>query len=354
MSKKFRSLTLKILSLVSEKVLLQEYWSIDVENKVTIFLLKTYGCFHRFTREIYKVSQDKIFLLISENEFYSRIRNIVNDRIHGSTTIAVNLLTFLSDTLRDVEISEAIRYLDKVLRITKERSSIVLTTNLLCILRKSIELSSTIEERTDVWRIARLLLSSYNQDTAKAVENAVNVLKDYRKLFTLSYSSQVLRILEKVPCVEASTIAGWPLLDGLRTLRELKSRRLKVRIYPDSSIYEAISSSEAVVLGCDTVLLDGSAVNRSSSKTAALICGEVSVPLYIVCDTMKLDFQSIWSPEEWEYMFEEEKMYFRVFEKIEPIYVSSYIYDLGVDDPKDFVEKALNKIKEYPYKLIHQ
>ncbi|MEM2017293.1 MAG: hypothetical protein QXY32_07335 [Nitrososphaerota archaeon] len=289
-----------------------------------------------------------------ETKLYSRVREIINDKIHGSTTIAVNLLTFLSDELMYVDLNKAIRIIDEVQRIVEERSSMVLPSNLIYVLKKTIELSSSIEEKTDIVKISKLLLSSYVEDTTKAVENSVEVLKDCKRIFTLSYSSQITRILERTPAVEVCITTGWPLLDGYRAFREFRSKGLGAKIYPDSSIYEAISSSEAVILGCDAVLMDGSSVNRSGSKAVALICHDLSIPLYIVCDSMKLDFRSFWNPETWLYTFEEEEMRFQVFEKIESGYVSSYISNLGFHTPRVFLDEALRKIENYPYELLHQ
>jgi len=287
-----------------------------------------------------------------ESEFYQRVRDIVDDRIHGSTRIALNLLTFLSEKLIYLEIPQVRKVLNEVLRIVKKRSSIILPANLVYILGEAIDLSTSRGIKPDIRRITELLLSSYNQKIRKAVENAVDVLRGCRRIFTLSYSSQVINTLKKMLGVEVSVIAGWPILDGVKALRELTSHGVKMRIYPDSSIYEVVSSSEAALLGCDAVLLDGSAVNRSGSKVAALICYEKSIPVYVICDSVKLDLQSIWKPETWSYEFEGMEMSFQVFEKVEPSLISRYISEIGQDTPRDFVEKALREIRDYPYKLI--
>ena len=287
-----------------------------------------------------------------ESEFYQRVRDIVDDRIHGSTGIALNLLNFLSEKLIYPEISQVRKVLDEVLRIVKKRSSIILPANLAYILNEAIDISTSRGIKPDIRRVTGLLLSSYNQKIRKAVENAVDALRGYRRIFTLSYSSQVINTLKKVLGVEVSVVAGWPILDGVRALRELTSRGAKIRIYPDSSIYEAVSSSEAALLGCDAVLLDGSAVNRSGSKVATLVCYEKFIPVYVICDSVKLDFQSIWKPETWNYEFEGIEMNFQVFEKVEPSLISRYISEIGQDTPRDFVEKALREIRDYPYKLI--
>jgi len=302
--------------------------------------------------EFYKLFCFMILELMSEHEFYQRITNIVDDRIHGSTMIAINLLNFLSETLIYLDLSQARRLLEKVLDLVKKRPSIILPANLVYTLNKIIDLSSYKYVKHDIQAMTKLLLISYSHKITRAVENAVDHLRGYRRISTLSFSSQVLNTLKKMLDVEVSIIVGWPLLDGVKAFRELTSQGVKTRIYPDSSIYEAVSSSEVVVLGCDAVLLDGSAVNRSSSKVAALISYEKSIPVYVICDSMKLDFQSIWRPETWSYEFEGIDMSFQVFEKVDSGLISRYISELGPDSPKDFVQKALREIEDYPYRLV--
>ena len=287
-----------------------------------------------------------------ESEFYQRVRDIVDDRIHGSTGITLNILTFLSEKLIYLEISQVRKVLDEVLRVVKKRSPIILPANLIYILNEAIDISISRGTKPDIQGITELLLSSYNQKIRKAIENAVDVLRGYRRIFTLSYSSQVINTLKKMLSVEILVITGRPILDGARTFKELASQGAKMRVYPDSSIYEAVSSSEAALLGCDAILLDGSAVNRSGSKVVPLICYEKSIPAYVICDCMKLDFQSIWKPETWSYEFEGIEMNFQVFEKVESSLVSRHISEIGQDTPRDFVEKALREIRDYPYELI--
>jgi hypothetical protein len=69
-----------------------------------------------------------------ESEFYQRVRDIVDDRIHGSTGITLNILTFLSEKLIYLEISQVRKVLDEVLRIVKKRFPIILPAILIYIL----------------------------------------------------------------------------------------------------------------------------------------------------------------------------------------------------------------------------
>lgn len=287
-----------------------------------------------------------------EGEIYRRVREIVNDRIHGSTQIALHLLEFLSEALINLEESRVHRVLHEVLNIVKGRSSIILPSNLVYILEKAVYSSLRITGGVNFRMIVEKLSKYYLDDTVRVVENAFQVLKNYRRVFTLSYSSQVLNTLKKLRDVEVFLTAGWPLLDGVRAFKELSSQGLRVRIFPDTSILEAVYSSEAVILGCDAILTNGSMVNRSGSRLAGLISNEKSIPLYVVCDCMKLDFQHLWRPEIWSYNLEDIYMDFNVFEIVEQNLITEYISELGRDAPADFVEKALRKIENYPMALI--
>lgn len=287
-----------------------------------------------------------------EEEIYRKIREIISDKVHGSTQIASRLLEFLSEALTHIEESQVHGVLHEVLNIVKERSSIILPANLMYVLEKTVDSSFKLTGRVNFRMITEKIFKLYVRDLVRVVENAVEALKDYRKIFTLSYSSQVLNTLKKLRDVEVFMITGWPLFDGVRAFKELSSQGLRAKVYPDSSIIEAINYSEAVILGCDAILTDGSMVNRSGSKLAGLICNEKSTPLYVVCDSMKLDFQHLWRPEVWSYNLEDIYMDFNVFEIVEPNLITEYISELGRDAPADFVEKALRKIEDYPMMLI--
>ncbi|MEN2974070.1 MAG: hypothetical protein ABDH32_00650 [Candidatus Caldarchaeales archaeon] len=285
-------------------------------------------------------------------EFYSGIREIVNDKVHGSTQIAINLMRFLSRNLENVDLYKLREIFDEVLSIAETRTSIILPINMLHILREAVESSISRDVRSNVKRLIDSLLSYYSQDLEWSAENGAKALEGYRRIFTLSYSSQVLKVLRKIKDIEVSIVAGWPLLDGLRASRELRSVGVKTFLYPDSSIYEAINSSDAIFLGCDAILIDGSIINRSGSRIATLISNYESIPSYVIGESLKLDIRSIWKPEVWKYVFEDVETEFQVFEKVEFELISKHISELGIDTPRNFVNKALRKMEEYTRKLL--
>ncbi|MCS7126310.1 MAG: hypothetical protein NZ929_05305 [Aigarchaeota archaeon] len=281
-----------------------------------------------------------------DSEVYQKIREIVNDKVHGSTQIALNLLKFLSRVLEKVEVERVGRVLDEVLEVAMERPSMILPINMVSILKEIVKRSIDKGEEIDIKRIVDILTLSYSQSLDKAVDNAVDALRGFRKIFTLSFSSQVLRTLRKIKDVEVLITVGWPILDGLRASRELSSSGVKTYLYLDSSINDAVTSSDAVFIGCDAILVDGTVINRSGSRTATLIAKKESIPSYVICDSLKLDSMKVWKSERWKYSLEDLEVEFHVFEKVEAEFFSEYISEMGRDDWRNFVDKALRKVVE--------
>ncbi len=45
---------------------------------------------------------------------------------------------------------------------------------------------------------------------------------------------------------------------------------------------------QACVVGADSVLNDGSVVNKTGTFAISLACQEAKIPLYVLCDTLKI------------------------------------------------------------------
>ena len=81
---------------------------------------------------------------------------------------------------------------------------------------------------------------------------------------------------------------GQGLGDGLALAKRLGERNLAVEIVPDGALPVVVDGANAVLIGADQVLEDGSVINRCSSFSLALAARYHNVPLYVVCRQMKL------------------------------------------------------------------
>ncbi|MGZ3581748.1 MAG: translation initiation factor eIF-2B [Ktedonobacterales bacterium] len=76
---------------------------------------------------------------------------------------------------------------------------------------------------------------------------------------------------EGIPAAEALVKAGW-----------------RVTLVPDAAYALFIAGADTVVFGADSIRADGSVVNKVGSHTLALAAHATSVPVYVLCETLKI------------------------------------------------------------------
>lgn len=76
--------------------------------------------------------------------------------------------------------------------------------------------------------------------------------------------------------------------EGVALGRALAQAGLDVTLVADSACGVFIGEAISVVLGADSVRADGSLVNKVGSYPLALVAREAGVPVYVVCETLKI------------------------------------------------------------------
>src|SRR5579859_3800255 len=66
------------------------------------------------------------------------------------------------------------------------------------------------------------------------------------------------------------------------------SRGLAVTLVADAACGVFIGEATCVALGADSVRSDGSVVNKVGSYPLALVAREAGVPVYVLCETLKI------------------------------------------------------------------
>ena len=73
-----------------------------------------------------------------------------------------------------------------------------------------------------------------------------------------------------------------PLNEGVRTARRLAEKGVSVTLITDAQMGLFVREAEAVVVGADSVLPDGSLVNKIGTHLLALAAREAKVPFYVM------------------------------------------------------------------------
>jgi translation initiation factor 2B subunit (eIF-2B alpha/beta/delta family) len=123
-------------------------------------------------------------------------------------------------------------------------------------------------------------------------------------IVTCSSSATVEKAILAVSPKRVRIGEGQGLGDGLALAKRLGEKNLPVEVVPDGALPVVVAGSQAVLIGADQVLEDGSVVNRCSSFSLALAANHYNVPLYVTCQQIKLTGRTEAHLEEWRSAFQ--------------------------------------------------
>lgn len=139
---------------------------------------------------------------------------------------------------------------------------------------------------------AQALLRTW-EGTATAILPAVRPLLS-GTIFTHSRSGTVEAVLRALAGNgdggkrEAFVTESRPGGEGIALARSLASCGWQVTLIADAACGSFMRETGAVVLGADSVREDGSLMNKIGSYLVALAAGDAQVPVYVLCETLKI------------------------------------------------------------------
>ena len=110
---------------------------------------------------------------------------------------------------------------------------------------------------------------------------------------TLSYSDNVLESLrtahERGSVARVYVMESGPLFEGRAFAKALAASEISATIVPDSEGPAHVKEASAVLVGADSILRDGSLINKVGTASLAQAALEAQKPVYVVCESMKFD-----------------------------------------------------------------
>lgn len=107
-------------------------------------------------------------------------------------------------------------------------------------------------------------------------------------VMSYSYSSTVIEILSRLKPRRVIISEGRPLGEGLAQARELRSAGIAITFITEAQMALFVQEADAVVVGADTILPDGSFINKIGTRLLALAAKDAGVPFYAVTETLKV------------------------------------------------------------------
>ena len=121
--------------------------------------------------------------------------------------------------------------------------------------------------------------------------NLSNILLKKRNILTHSYSGTVKRALQL--CKDATpqiyVTESAPRFEGRMLVRDLKRLELSAHVVPDTTTHSFPVDFDVTVVGADSILTDGSVINKTGTRDIAQTAHQLGIPVYVGAETTKLN-----------------------------------------------------------------
>ncbi|MBM3238661.1 NUDIX domain-containing protein [Candidatus Poribacteria bacterium] len=230
------------------------------------------------------------------------IDKIERDRVHGASELSLMALDGLKaamglSTIKKTD--ELFEYLSNIAwYLHYTRPSMAPLTNAIAYVlyhsqqglnqaKNVSDFTAYVSEIIDEYRV-------YSKDASDIIyRNAQNLLSDNMTIFTHSYSSTVVNTILESGRKNLNIIVteARPLNEGVKTANSL-SQEYNVTLITDAQAGYFMNNADIVLMGADSVLSDGSVINKIGTYLIALAAQKQKIPVYTLCQTNKFHLKS--------------------------------------------------------------
>ena len=228
------------------------------------------------------------------------VNDLGRDRVHGASFLgrrSIEVLAEVARVSRVDSINALFRNLLSVsLELHKEQRNMAIIRNLTGRFLFEAEAARQTTTSLDNYRERLAILAQKAQTDAEAAaedasRNSVPILPEEGHVLTHSYSSTVRRALELAVKgkrkLTVYVIESNPGLEGKQLAKDLIDIGVPVKLIADSALDSIISDIDMVMVGADSVLANGSVVNKIGTSKIASAAKEEAIPLCVVCESAK-------------------------------------------------------------------
>jgi translation initiation factor 2B subunit (eIF-2B alpha/beta/delta family) len=201
-----------------------------------------------------------------------------------------------------------------------------------------------LSEIEKVWNDAEALSKIFDYydnyddtENSKIFENGNEYFLNISKILTLSNSLTIANFLTRLHGVnskfEVIVTESRPMNEGRVLAKRILKSNIHVEFITDFSAASYIPSVDAVITGADKILSSGNIVNKTGSRTLAILCRHYKKPFYIITTKSKHSKDSEYLPDEkdpaevWRYSNQKLKVRNYYFEEIERDLITRIITD---------------------------
>lgn len=267
------------------------------------------------------------------------VEDLAQDRVHGASFLGGQALKLLAAaaTASEANTSQEL-FCDLLLvasRLRAAQPGMANIRNLVGMLLYQAGLKrasvSAPEFRILISGLANALIERARDAAEDASRNAVAFLPVGGKVLTHSYSSVVLRALELGMKggreFQVYATESYPGMEGKQLAKELVEFGIPVKLIADSAVGSVIADVDVVLVGADSVLVDGSLVHKIGTNSIARVASEREIQFYSACETTKFSTA--------DFLREPAPASQTIFDLSPSKYVSKFITEAGPVEPRE-------------------
>lgn len=197
------------------------------------------------------------------------------------------------------------------------------------------------------------ILQHFDSAQDRINKSILKLIRNNNIIFTHCHSTNVINALiyakKKGRKFQVYNTETRPLFQGRKTAKDLSKAKIKVTMFVDSAIDDALSGKQGVkkpnfvFLGADALLKNG-VVNKIGSELISKIAKGNKTPVYIVADSWKFTKNKIPLEqrkvnEVWDNAPKNIKIKNPAFEFVDKKYISGIITEYGLMKYSNFVSK---------------
>ncbi len=197
------------------------------------------------------------------------LQSLAGDRVSSSNTIALKMIEC------SIELYGKYNYNTLIENIIESQPSMAVVLNV----------ASRILRAEDKGELLRLK-GEFLDAEKSTVNRAVDRLKGYRRVATISYSRTVLETLKLIRPKKVFVSVSHPAREGETLAQELISEGIDVVLFEDTAYSAVMDEVEAVFIGADAVFGD-CVVNKIGSFPLALLADYFKKDFFVLANKFK-------------------------------------------------------------------
>lgn len=230
------------------------------------------------------------------------INRIIEDKVHGAHFLSLGALRALRHCLWEIRSSDPMVIFNELrevgFKLAYARPSMTPIFNSVCSALYYIQAAIARNSSKQLVRSTLIQKMQEIENTLatrfkKTVQNTAKLVKSDYTILTHSFSLTVFEALREAFQTRRKfgviVTESRPLFEGRRLATALSELGVKITLVTDSAVGRVCGEADLVLVGADSVLYNGSVVNKVGTYLISLSAEENKKPFYIACEKNKFN-----------------------------------------------------------------